>query len=269
MSATARGRLPWVLLGALAVLTGGAAYLGVAQGPPAGPSGRWAALVATTDAAGPFTFTMTVRTTGDANTFERISGTVDFATADATETTVERGSGISAQWSETEVVHGVAYLRLGADLSGRLHYPSFWLRIPTSDVSFPLGSLGSGSSLPTIPEPAQLHRIGRATVADVPTTEYRFEPVAISCPDAPAGRPTYVTNRTRVWVDQAGRIRRLASAVDERLGGKPFDTSTVVTVGSFGVPLAVQAPRRAVGSAASATTPPKSNPLAGCLVTPY
>jgi hypothetical protein len=272
-----RAAIPRAILALLVGLSGFAAWLGVRQSPAA-PTGQtaWQRFIADTKAAGTLSFTSVSVLTGQTASTNRTSGVIDFPGAEAIELAVVESSGFPSQWIETAVVNGQAFQRLGRNGTLGRHLPRFagpWLRQVDGLAIAPLGQV-AGPRLPSAAAEIPVHLIALGThrVDGVATTEYRVTSALISCPGAPHGRPALESTITHAWVDDQGRIRRFSES-DADLFATPFGTqatsdSMVTTFGHFGTAVTVTTPARVLGPPAAQPLPERSDPLAGCLVTP-
>ncbi len=242
--------------------TGFATWLGVSEAPTI--RGGLARFLADSEAEGTLAFSMTVRTPA-LHALERSSGQLDFADRNGhafSETTTPQAL---PQYTETVVVHGVAYERPGADHPGGPRFEGPWDRIATGIAVPPFAPLAG--ALPAAPAAPEMLRLGHATVGGVAVTEYRVSSYGVSCPPG-TGPATALHETTWVWVDGQGRIRRWEDQAAARFGDSTvgLESTTVVTFDHFGAPVAVDAPARVIGLAPHTGTAP--NPYAGCLVTP-
>jgi hypothetical protein len=263
-----------VLLG----LSGFAAWLGVDESPAAPPGQTtWQRFIADTKAAGTLSFSSVSILRGQSVSTNRTSGVVDFPGAEGIELTVVESAGFPSQWIETAVVSGKAFQRLGRNGTLGRHLPRFsgpWLRQVDGLSVVPLGQI-AGPGLPSTAAeiPVHLVAVGTSRVDGVATTEYRVSSVVISCPGASLGRPALESTITHAWVDDQGRIRRFSESDADIFatpnGPQATSDSVETTFGHFGTSVTVTAPAKVLGPPAGRPAPPKTDPLAGCLVTPH
>jgi hypothetical protein len=260
----------------LLVLSGLAAWLGVVQAPnglPPVPT-HWDDIVAATRSAGSLAFTIVARShetlagqAGTETSVERTMGVIDFAAGDASAVTVISSPAARPQWIQSVVVGSRSYTRFGRDLGGAPRFSGPWLR--TSPWTLPPfgGSANAGLELPS--GQPQLQELGHVRLLGTPMTLYQLSLVRVTCPALSAGGPALETDRSVVWVDGEGRLRRLESLSRERLTGSAQGTteiSTVTTFGRFGTPVRVGAPTEVAPGPLRAKA--GQSALAGCLVTP-
>ncbi|MGH9046698.1 MAG: hypothetical protein ACRDVW_05215 [Acidimicrobiales bacterium] len=260
-----RAALSSAVVALFSVLVGGAAYLGVSQSPAAtGPLDHF---LAATKADGTVAFTMTLRTVGF-STVQRVEGKIDFAGDDGISRSVYRTPGTPAQWTETVVVDGKPYERPASDGRDGPDFAGPWQQLGNVSVPPFAPLVGTAPTTPIVPH---LERVGHAVLSGLETTKYLVAAYAASCPTS-GGEPTAETERTWIWVDPEGRIRRWENEDDAQYpvgtDGAPVTLRliTVTTLGRFGVPVNVTAPTRLLGPSSPTTVAP--NPFAGCLITP-
>jgi hypothetical protein len=260
----------------LLVLGGLAAWLGVEQAPnglPPVPT-HWDDIVAATRSAGSLAFTIVARSyetlagqTGTETSVERTTGGIDFAAGNARAVTVISSPGARPQWIQSVVVGSRAYTRFGRDADGAPRFTGPWLRtVPWTLPPFG-GTANAGLQLPS--GQPELQELGHARLLGTPMTLYQLSSVRVSCPVLSAGGPAVETDRSVVWVDGDGRLRRLESLSREHLTGSAqgtIEVATITTFGRFGTPVLVGAPPEVAPGPFGAKA--GQSPLAGCLVTP-
>lgn len=263
MSAGRRPLPPVILIAALGLLTGTAAWLGVAGSPTGRAPSAWQSFVSSTTAAGTVAFRSVVTTTGASDSVERAYGVLDFVRRAATEVSVVQGPGSPAQWNEVVVFGGTAYERPGSD-GGGARFNGTWTPLPSFVVS-PFAPLsGDSQDAPALGGPS-LRRVGATSVGGVATTEYVLTPVGITCEGSGGGQRSENVSST-VWVDDSGRIVKFENLTAVAVAGVQSAVLTVTTFDGFGLPVTVDSPRRV--ASAPVRPAPVSDPLAGCLLTP-
>ena len=262
---TVRGRItPYVVLGVLALLTSGVAWLGNTQAHTSAKKGtRWATILASTSSAGAMTFSSTV-TGGGVD--ERTRGLVDFQAGDEIATTVSRTPHFTQKF-DLIVVDGVAYQRLDSS-----RFDSRWERVTGVQAILPFAPLvGSAAPAPALPS-VRLVRLVAPPGSPRGMTEYQVRDVTISCPFPRSGQPRFDHSTSWAWVDANGRIRKFEVASVElfspsvhfNLNNTNF--TQITTLGGFGMPISVSTPRNVFTTATPNTPPKQQNPFAGCNV---
>ena len=204
---------------------------------------------------------------GSVSTTGTITGVIDFATGDSQLSLTLSGPAASVLGGGMvfRTVGGVMYLQVPAALRGMLGGPAGaqWMSMPLPNFgSKDTGGLGAAAGGA---DPAQMlaglaavsngvTTVGPQTIRGVATTHYHAvidpQKVAANVKLSPALRKALQkleqrlggqspTIPTDVWVDAAGRVRRLAEQV--QLGGAGAVTTTIDFY-DFGVPVNVQAP---------------------------
>jgi hypothetical protein len=284
-----RNLIPQLLLAALTVLVGLAAWFAVSRAPSArSASPLLTAAIAATAKSGTAQFLFSMSTTS-ANLPSNSTG-IGFGTIDFTKGAsdiVTRTSEHATESTDGGPARTVVQIATTEDIDiGRALYQRIdfgapdlragWFRFPSASPGGPLGPLASAvvdsAVSPLIGRATDATFIpdGRATVAGVPTERYRRVPAIEECTvTGPKGSLGRTAGQVTIWIDRQGRIRqvRATSEVQERVPGqisRGFAQTATLTFESFGRPVSIAAPTDLLHPSGQGVAVPNSGTKTSC-----